>query len=271
MEMMQLEMFVAVVEECSIRRAAERVYRSQPAVSIALGKLQDEVGRLLMADRRRTNRRLTQAGETLYEYASRIVTLRNEALSLLQGENRRYRGRVFVGTDDGTNYQAVQQLATHFGRQYPEVIVLARKEKQERLVFGLRRRRLDCAVFSKDPENRYDSKELLVTPMCDIGSGRLLWLLQPKGHQSEVVKLFVTTIVSSHLVTPLTKRKALVRAVSKWPEPLFLMEQAICPVSKRGGVVFESNGKREPCTTSPSTRQSSEQNCSGLFPDSSPR
>jgi DNA-binding transcriptional LysR family regulator len=67
MELMQLEMFVAVVEESSVRRAAKRVFRTQPAVSIALGKLQEEIGALLFEDTRRTNRKLTEAGEILYE------------------------------------------------------------------------------------------------------------------------------------------------------------------------------------------------------------
>jgi DNA-binding transcriptional LysR family regulator len=42
MELMQLEMFVAVVEEGSVRAAAERVFRTQPAVSNAVSKLERE-------------------------------------------------------------------------------------------------------------------------------------------------------------------------------------------------------------------------------------
>lgn len=218
MEMMQLEMFVAVVEECSVRKAAERVYRSQPAVSIALRKLQEEVGRLLMEDTRRKHRRLTHAGEMLYGYASRIVTLRNEALSLLQGEERRYRGRVFVGVDSGQNYQVVQQLATHFGRRYPGAMVLTRKGKQEKLVFGLSGRTLDCALLSTEPETRF-AKDLVVNSMTDIGSGRSLWLIQPKAHQSEVVKLFVKRILSSGYASQEQEDSVGVRDVSRWLEP----------------------------------------------------
>src|SRR5260370_32691994 len=44
MELMQLEMFVAVVEERSFLRAAERVFRTQPAVSIGLRKLEERIG-----------------------------------------------------------------------------------------------------------------------------------------------------------------------------------------------------------------------------------
>ncbi|MBI3950982.1 MAG: LysR family transcriptional regulator [Acidobacteria bacterium] len=44
MEFMQLEMFIATVEEGSFHKAAERVFRTQPSVSIALGKLEQELG-----------------------------------------------------------------------------------------------------------------------------------------------------------------------------------------------------------------------------------
>jgi DNA-binding transcriptional LysR family regulator len=48
MELMQLEMFVAVAEERSFVRAAERVFRTQPAVSIGLRKLEGRIGVALL-------------------------------------------------------------------------------------------------------------------------------------------------------------------------------------------------------------------------------
>src|SRR5258708_34455091 len=44
MELMQLEMFVAMVEEGNFHKAAEKVFRTQPAVSRALRKLEREIG-----------------------------------------------------------------------------------------------------------------------------------------------------------------------------------------------------------------------------------
>jgi DNA-binding transcriptional LysR family regulator len=78
MEFKQLEMFVAVVEERSVQRAAERVFRTQPAVSMAVRKLEEEIGSPLFA---RARRRLdiTPAGERLCEYARQLLRLRDEA------------------------------------------------------------------------------------------------------------------------------------------------------------------------------------------------
>ena len=82
MEFMQLEMFVAIVEEGTMRGASTRVFRSQPAVSMAIRKLEAEVGTRLFV-RSSNRRRLTQAGETLYRYARELLNLRSKALSSL--------------------------------------------------------------------------------------------------------------------------------------------------------------------------------------------
>ncbi len=68
MELMQLEMFVAVVEERSVQRAADRVSRTQPAVSIAVRKLEQDIGTMLLDRSHRRDYRLTRAGEFLYEF-----------------------------------------------------------------------------------------------------------------------------------------------------------------------------------------------------------
>jgi DNA-binding transcriptional LysR family regulator len=84
MEFMQLEMFVAVVQERTLRQASFRVFRTQPAVSMAIRKLEDEVGVRLFVSARGSPRVLTDAGQTLYDYARKILCLRDETLSALR-------------------------------------------------------------------------------------------------------------------------------------------------------------------------------------------
>lgn len=83
MEFKQLEMFVAVAEERSVIRAAARVFRSQPAVSMALAKLEQELGSPLFDRSRETRFQLTWAGEVLHRYAKKMLALRDEAAALL--------------------------------------------------------------------------------------------------------------------------------------------------------------------------------------------
>ena len=79
MDLLQLEHFLAVVEERTFTRAAERVCRTQPAVSQSIKKLEDEVGAPLFA-RDVHEVSLTEAGRVLADYARRMVGLRDEAM-----------------------------------------------------------------------------------------------------------------------------------------------------------------------------------------------
>jgi DNA-binding transcriptional LysR family regulator len=79
MEFKQLEMFVAVVQCQSLVSASDRVCRTQPAVSVAIKKLGEEIGLPLFDRSQRTGYRLTEAGELLYDYAQQILGMRDEA------------------------------------------------------------------------------------------------------------------------------------------------------------------------------------------------
>ena len=79
MDLLQLEHFLAVVEERTFTRAAERVARTQPAVSQSIKKLEEEVGAPLFA-RDVHEVSLTEAGRVLADYARRMVNLRDEAM-----------------------------------------------------------------------------------------------------------------------------------------------------------------------------------------------
>jgi DNA-binding transcriptional LysR family regulator len=79
---------VVHVEERSVRGAAERVCRTQPAVRIALRKLEKEFSAPLFDRSKRYQYRLTHVGQVLYEYAFHILALRNEALSVFAGRRR---------------------------------------------------------------------------------------------------------------------------------------------------------------------------------------
>jgi DNA-binding transcriptional LysR family regulator len=78
MELLQLEHFLAVVEERTFTRAAERVSRTQPAVSQSVKKLEEELGTALFV-RDMHDVSLTEAGKVLVEYAQKMVQARNDA------------------------------------------------------------------------------------------------------------------------------------------------------------------------------------------------
>src|SRR6266513_841718 len=79
-----------VAKEGSFSRAAERLYRTQPAISLAIRKLEDSLGQPLFVRGARPVR-LTDAGTLLKDYAERLINLRDEVkkgLSELEGLKR---------------------------------------------------------------------------------------------------------------------------------------------------------------------------------------
>jgi DNA-binding transcriptional LysR family regulator len=85
MEFKQLEMFVAVAEQRSVSRAAERVFRTQQAVSMAVAKLEREIGDKLFHRKPPRHFELTRTGKLLWEYARQMLSLRDEAERVVCG------------------------------------------------------------------------------------------------------------------------------------------------------------------------------------------
>ena len=78
MDLSQLEIFLSIAEEKSFSRAAEKMFRTQPAISIAIKRLEEELGESLF-DRSSKNGSLTEAGRILLSYSQRMINLREEA------------------------------------------------------------------------------------------------------------------------------------------------------------------------------------------------
>lgn len=150
---MQLEMFVAMVEEGSAHRAAERVFRTQPAVSMAVRKLEREIGFPLFDRSNRNAYSLTDTGEALFEYAKRILNLRDEALITLKHLHNLQSGRIRIGANESTSLYLLPQLILAFREQYPKIKVEVSRQSSAQLPRELRQRNLDFAILSFLPDD----------------------------------------------------------------------------------------------------------------------
>ena len=78
----QLRSFVTIAETGNYTRAAERLFRTQPALSLQIKSLEERLGtRLFQRNGRKTT--VTEAGQVLLTYARRILNLNEEALARL--------------------------------------------------------------------------------------------------------------------------------------------------------------------------------------------
>lgn len=153
MEMSQLEFFLKVVEEGSFSRAADVVCRTQPAVSIAIRRLEEEIGAPLL-DRSQKTPTLTAAGEVVRDHAQRILALRDQARETVRQLRSLQQGCVRIGANESTSMYLLPQLILAFRDQHPEVKVELYRHLSERLPREVLNRSVDFAVLAFEPLDR---------------------------------------------------------------------------------------------------------------------
>ena len=145
MEFQQLEMFAAVFEEGSISRAAQRVCRTAPAVSIALKKLEDEMGTPLFDRDDRHSHQLTASGKLLYEHAKRILDLRREAETAVKHSSNGATLR--IGTHESTSLYLLPSLMTRLNETHPALKTEVICGNADRLLLALVNRTIELALI----------------------------------------------------------------------------------------------------------------------------
>ena len=158
---MQLEMFVAMVEEGNFHKAAERVFRTQPAVSMAIRKLEQELGSQLFDRSNRNACVLTDTGDVLYDYAKRLLNLRDEAIITLQQLHNLESGRIRIGANESTSLYVLPKLILEFRARYPKIKIEVYRQLSAKLPQEIRQRNLDFAILSFLP----DASDLETTPI----------------------------------------------------------------------------------------------------------
>ena len=150
MELTQLEFFVMVVEQGSFSKAAERVYRTQPAVSIAIRRLEEEIGAPLF-DRSQKTPLLTEVGELVYDYAKRMLSLRAQALDVVAELKSLQRGRVRIGANESTSLYLLPHLILDYRARHPDVKVEIFRHTSEHLRREVLDRNVDFALLAFEP------------------------------------------------------------------------------------------------------------------------
>jgi DNA-binding transcriptional LysR family regulator len=118
MNLRHLAVFYAVAETGSLSKAAERLYITQPAVSRQLKALEDALG-LALLDREPRGVRLTEAGQILSDYASRIFALSMRASASMEEISSLKAGRLSLGASTTIGNYLLPQVLAQFRTLYP--------------------------------------------------------------------------------------------------------------------------------------------------------
>ncbi|MGD0964514.1 MAG: LysR family transcriptional regulator [Candidatus Acidiferrales bacterium] len=247
MDLASLQVFQAVVREKSFSRAAEKLFRTQPAISISIRKLEEWVGQPLFV-RGSGARTLTDAGALLQEYADRMLNLREEIRKSMRELRGLERGQVSVGVNESSIHALLPALAryreVHAGIHIRVHRVFSRDVPREVLSHHL-----DIGVISYIPEETElsavefyrDNLTVVVWPghrlakrrevdITDLGEETFIGHIVESPHRQRVVQLFarhhvplrmdieMPTIESIKLFVEMKKGVAIVPRMCVGPE-----------------------------------------------------
>jgi DNA-binding transcriptional LysR family regulator len=145
MELRHLRYFVAIAEERSFTRAAERLWIAQPGLSTQIRRLEAELG-IKLFERHTRGVDLTDAGRVLLERARAALAAAELARSTGQDLSAGLVGTVRLGIAKETPAAMVPSLLASFGRERPEVDVTVFESYGGALVRDLRDGRLDALI-----------------------------------------------------------------------------------------------------------------------------
>jgi DNA-binding transcriptional LysR family regulator len=171
MELYPLQVFLTVATEKSFSRAAEKLLRTQPAVSLALQRLERELGEKLI-DRSGKNLLLTDCGRAVLDYARRFQSLEQEMDNALAELRDNSAGRLAIGANESTTLYLLRHIE-RYRELYPKIKVQVRRSLSSKIPDELLNGNLELGVISYDPgDERIRSKVIYTDALAFIVSPR---------------------------------------------------------------------------------------------------
>lgn len=147
LDLESLRTFVAVVEQGSFAAAAGGVHRTQAAVTQRIQKLEASLGKPLFRKVGR-NKRLTEDGLRLFEYARRLLALNDEACASLSGTS--VTGEIRLGAPDDVADSILPNLLLRFSTAFPGVRIVIHVARSTFLMQAMKKGEIDMTVSTRD-------------------------------------------------------------------------------------------------------------------------
>lgn len=214
MDFAGLEVLVAVAQEKGFSRAAEMLHRTQPAVSQAIRRLEEDVGTRLV-DRSSKDGTLTAAGQLLFVHAQRLLGLRRDAENEVRELSQLDRGKVVLAANEYTVLHLLDALA-EFRRRHPKIRVEVKRSLAREIPSEILGRDAEIGVVTYRPPQ----PGLTVVP---IATDDLVLLVAPShplaGRKQVAIRDLGGEVFLAHNVRS-TNRARVVKAFERHRTPL---------------------------------------------------
>lgn len=228
MDINQLEVLIAIAEERGFSRAADRLFRTQPAISQAIRRLEEEIG-VPLFDRSSKDGTLTDAGHVLLKYAHQILNHRRDAHEAIKELKGLHRGKVTFSANEYTVTYLLPLISSYRAR-HPHVKIEVRRAMASRIPSEVLAREVDIGIVSF----RSSDPTLKAIP---VGSDQIALIVSPKhplaGRKTvSVSELGVESFIAHNVRSPYRDR--VVQSFEKHRTPLNIsMEMPTLEAIKR--------------------------------------
>ena len=254
MDLSQLEVFLAVAREHRFSRAAEKLHRTQSAVSQTIRKLESELGEALF-DRSSREGVLTDAGKVLYEYAEKLVNLRSEAKESLTELRELQKGKLIIAANELTTLYLLPVLA-EFRRLHPMIRITVERALGSQIPDDVLRYAAEFGALSYEPQEPnlhsvvvYLDELVLVVPpkhplasaphvsINQLGAESFVAHIVSSPYREKVIQLFKTHKTPLHMGLELPTLQAIKQFVAMGNGVAFVPEISVENEIARGELV----------------------------------
>lgn len=188
MDLWQLHVFCKVIELSSFSSAANVVHLSQPTVSSHIKDLEEHLGCRLI-DRLPKQVVPTKAGELLYTYACRLLSLRDEAEGALSTFQETIKGELLIGGSTIPGVYILPKIMGAFIKAYPDVKICLEMGDTEKIIGATLAGRLELGVVgAKSDDHRIVQEPLLQDELQLVVPANHRWAKKKSVPLSEVIK-----------------------------------------------------------------------------------
>lgn len=173
----QLKILHAISSEGSFKKAAEKLYISQPAVSLQIQNLERQLNTpLFYRDKRKA--RLTETGQLLIKYCERILSLCDETCRALDELHTLQSGRLIIGASQTTGTYLMPRLIGIFKNKYPQISIELQVHSTRKISWGVANGNIDLAVVGGEVPQELQ-KDLRITSYAEDELALILPLSHP--------------------------------------------------------------------------------------------
>ena len=151
MDFEQLEAFVSIARENSYSRAAEKLKKTQPAISLSIKKLESELNAQLFHPDNRTQ--ITDLGEIVLNKAIEIIEMRKEIFRLVEDYKEVKTGKILIGANESISQYLLPNIIVDYLSKYPTIKIEMLRMPSVSIPDALLRRDIDIGFVSYAPHH----------------------------------------------------------------------------------------------------------------------